>query len=172
MNQIERLQKEAAAIQSSVITRIKREIAQYGLTVEQLFGEGNGSGKENKAKPTSRKSARPSGDVKFADANGNTWPGKGKRPKWLREALAAGHSLDEFLLARKGRGSVGAPAAQEDAPKPTRKRAPSKRAVAKKAVAQAKPGKVAAKAKRPAAKTARKRPVKKAVSSGAETAAA
>lgn len=37
LSQIERLQHEAASIQSAVITRIRKEISQYGLTAEQLF---------------------------------------------------------------------------------------------------------------------------------------
>ena len=34
--QIAKLQKEADAIQSTVIARLKREIAQYGLTVDNV----------------------------------------------------------------------------------------------------------------------------------------
>jgi hypothetical protein len=39
LNQIERLQKEAASIQSEVIDRIRKDISKYGLTPEQLFGD-------------------------------------------------------------------------------------------------------------------------------------
>jgi DNA-binding protein H-NS len=31
---------------------------------------------------------------------GETWSGRGKRPKWLVQALQTGHSLDEFEIER------------------------------------------------------------------------
>lgn len=37
-SQIEKLQKQAAEIQTRVISRIRSEIAQHGLTAEDLFG--------------------------------------------------------------------------------------------------------------------------------------
>lgn len=36
------------------------------------------------------------GPAKYADAHGNTWSGKGRRPKWLNDALTAGKTLTEF----------------------------------------------------------------------------
>lgn len=35
--------------------------------------------------------------VKYRDAEGNTWAGRGKRPNWVRVALADGKSLDDYL---------------------------------------------------------------------------
>lgn len=29
----------------------------------------------------------------------NVWSGRGKQPKWLKERLAAGHSIEEFIVA-------------------------------------------------------------------------
>jgi DNA-binding protein H-NS len=37
---------------------------------------------------------------KYADGAGNTWIGRGPRPKWLKEAIGAGRALDEFLTTR------------------------------------------------------------------------
>lgn len=34
---------------------------------------------------------------KYADSTGNTWSGRGRRPKWLKDALASGKTLDELL---------------------------------------------------------------------------
>jgi DNA-binding protein H-NS len=31
---------------------------------------------------------------------GQTWSGRGKQPIWIREALAAGQSIDDFLIAK------------------------------------------------------------------------
>ncbi len=36
------------------------------------------------------------GPAKYADENGNTWSGKGRRPKWLTDALAMGKELADF----------------------------------------------------------------------------
>jgi DNA-binding protein H-NS len=35
---------------------------------------------------------------RFRDAQGNVWVGRGPRPKWLREALASGKTLEEFAV--------------------------------------------------------------------------
>lgn len=45
--------------------------------------------------------------VKYRDpVTGNTWAGKGVRPRWLTAALASGRSISEFYVG------AGAPAAQ------------------------------------------------------------
>jgi hypothetical protein len=36
--------------------------------------------------------------VKFCDGAGNTWTGRGRRPKWLIEALAHGKRLEDFAV--------------------------------------------------------------------------
>jgi len=36
--------------------------------------------------------------VRYRDASGNTWTGRGKRPTWLVQALADGKALEEFLV--------------------------------------------------------------------------
>jgi DNA-binding protein H-NS len=96
-------QKLKTAEVSGVIAKIKDAIAVYGLTATDLFG--GRSVKTAKGKPGS---GRRTG-VKYADANGNTWVGMGKRPQWLRDALAAGKSLEGFLVngAAKARSAGG-----------------------------------------------------------------
>lgn len=96
LSQIERLQKEAASIQSEVVDRIRKQIAEYSLTPEQLFGESR-AGKQRAVKPTN--TAPKARAAKYADGSGNTWGGMGKRPDWLRQALEAGKALEEFLVA-------------------------------------------------------------------------
>ena len=34
--------------------------------------------------------------VKYRDADGNTWTGRGRKPKWLIAAINAGAKLDDF----------------------------------------------------------------------------
>lgn len=157
-NQIQKLQKEAEAIRSAVVARIRKEMAQHGLTVEDLLAEARstfvGNGRRAKSKAASTK------PPKYADGAGNTWGGMGKRPGWIREALEAGRSLDEFLL--------GAVRKAAKAAKPARKKA----VAAKKSATARKPA-----AKKPARaaapkKAAAKRPTRKKASARAEAAPA
>lgn len=46
------------------------------------------------------KKAKSQGPPKYTDQAGNTWIGRGARPKWVKEALALGRSLDEFLTMK------------------------------------------------------------------------
>lgn len=137
-SQIQKLQKEADAIRAAVIARIRKEMAQHGLTAEDLFAEARstfiGNGRRTKAKAAATKAP------KYADGAGNTWGGMGKRPGWIREALDAGRALEEFLV-----GAVAKPA---KAAKPASKKA----AAAKKASPARKPA-----AKKPARAAATKK---------------
>lgn len=101
MDQIERLQKQAAAIQQEAIIRIRKEIAQLGLTQDQLFGDALPR-KVSRVKASTKASI-----AKFSDEFGNTWGGIGKRPEWLRQALAAGKSLEDFLVNQIPVGETG-----------------------------------------------------------------
>jgi DNA-binding protein H-NS len=139
LSQIERLQKEAASIQSEVIARIRKDIVKFGLTAEQLFASTGGVKQGNTKLGTKiNKGAKP---PKYADSAGNTWGGMGKRPEWIRQAIAAGKALEDFLITK--------------ATAPTGSKARLSKSVAKKTNAKPAAGsKPAAKKKRAAAKPA------------------
>jgi len=113
------LQKEADAALaeevSGVVERIRVAIAHYGLTAEHLFG------KTTKTQKTGRVSKAPAqkkqGRATYSDGKGNSWGGWGKRPTWLRDALAAGKTLEDF--------GVGARAEKPATKRNVRKRRPS-----------------------------------------------
>jgi hypothetical protein len=44
---------------------------------------------------TKKRSGR-AGVAKYADGNGNTWSGRGKKPKWIKDALAVGKTLEDL----------------------------------------------------------------------------
>lgn len=175
LSQIERLQKEAAAIQTEVVARIRKDIEKYGLTAEQLFGNATaakrGSAKAAGAKPArstkvtkvakAPKTAKTPKPPKYADGAGNTWGGMGKRPDWLRAALAAGKSLEEFLIA------AAVPSATGPAKSPKRKASPA--AGSKTPARQRAPGKARAAA---TPKPARKAPTARKTRKAAEAPAA
>ena len=102
---IAKLQKEADALRhkeaGGVIARIKVAIEHYGLTAEQLgFGGSKASGK-------AKMLGKGASDAKYSGGNGQSWTGRGPRPRWLREAIAGGASLESFL-ARAGMATVAA----------------------------------------------------------------
>jgi len=104
--QIEELQKEADALKAKerqgVIDRMKEAIAVYDITAQEL-GLGI-RGASTRSRTSAKKSGpKPKGPRKsgepgpaYADGEGNTWGGRGPRPKWLRDALAGGASLEQF----------------------------------------------------------------------------
>lgn len=136
LSQIERLQKEAASIQSEVIDKIKKEIAKYSLTPEQLFGQAKVRSAKT-AKPT--RTAPKSRTAKYADGSGNTWGGMGKRPGWLRQALEAGKALEEFLVGSAKPKKAAATRAAKPVTKGKRKAAITLSAVTRKRTAAKKP---------------------------------
>ena len=110
VKQIEALKQEADKLRrqeiDGVVSRIREAIQHYGLTAEDL-GLATKASRVAKAagKPaakTRRKSAKPKQGaaraVKFRDEMGRSWGGIGKRPQWLRDALAAGKTLQDFAV--------------------------------------------------------------------------
>jgi DNA-binding protein H-NS len=96
--QIAKLQAEAEVLRkreiNGVIGRIKEAIAHYGLTAEDL---GLGVQRRERVVATGKQRRQPdSAKAKYSDGQGNTWGGRGPRPAWLRDALAAGRSLEAF----------------------------------------------------------------------------
>jgi DNA-binding protein H-NS len=113
---IEALQAEAEVQRlkelDEVIARIRHAVEFYGITASDL-----GLGRKTAAKPPAgankpaRKAAAkaskgplkgalkgaPKGTL-YRDEEGRTWVGRGKRPQWLRDQLAAGRSLEDFKV--------------------------------------------------------------------------
>ena len=47
------------------------------------------------------KPKRVGGMPKYRGPGGKPWAGRGARPRWLSNALDAGHSLEEFLITKE-----------------------------------------------------------------------
>lgn len=105
LKQIDSLKQEAERLRrqevDGVIERIKSAIEHYGLTAADLgFG-----GARSAAKPAAKKTRRgrkpkagAARAAKYRDDQGRSWVGVGKRPQWLRDALAAGKKLEDFAV--------------------------------------------------------------------------
>jgi len=91
-------QIEAARVKQDAIDNIKAHMESAGVTLDDL---GYGSIKPAAAKPakasTSRKGAKI--EPKFKAPTGETWTGRGLQPRWLKQALAGGATLDQFKIA-------------------------------------------------------------------------
>lgn len=159
-SQIARLQKQAAAIETGIVARIKADIAKHGLTAEQLFGGPSTVGTTQSAVEAKAAKSGAAKPPKFADGSGNVWGGMGKRPDWIRAALAEGKSLEDFLVAGKKAAVKSKPAAKVA---PAKKVNAAKKGLLKKQAA----AKKAAPAKAAAAPAAAKRPVKAAAKKSA-----
>lgn len=117
--EIRRLEAEAQAVRQAevaeVVGKIQEAIKHYGLTAEDLGLAPKRRGRKpgtraaravagkapsSRAKPKAKSAAKKAGVAKYGDDQGNTWTGHGKRPKWFLDALAAGKSAEELLVAR------------------------------------------------------------------------
>jgi DNA-binding protein H-NS len=117
--QISALQAEAEKMRKKeagdVVAKIRAAIQAYGLTAADLgLGLGPRAMPGPKAaapagtaadKPIKRRRRRGAAKkvvapkvVKFRNDSGGTWGGRGKRPQWLRDALAGGKQLSDFLV--------------------------------------------------------------------------
>jgi DNA-binding protein H-NS len=137
LSEIERLKEKAEDARrkevAGVVDRIKDAIAHYGLTATDLGLDGGtapAARDVKKAGPKARKTkqavAAPA--AKYSDGQGNTWSGRGPKPRWFKQALAAGKSPDELT------GQVQSAPGESDAPS-----APAPAKKAKPAVKKAAP---------------------------------
>jgi DNA-binding protein H-NS len=94
--QASELEKQLAAARkeerSGVIAQIRNLMAEHGLTAADLEGRAPRAAKENanKGKPVAPKFRDP--------ATGDTWSGRGLKPKWLTTALESGKKVEDFAL--------------------------------------------------------------------------
>ena len=77
------------------LERMRDIAAEYGLTLSEVI---NKDGRVDSKKPK-RKNADQSHKTKYSNPENptQTWSGRGQQPKWVKEALAKGKTLEEFL---------------------------------------------------------------------------
>lgn len=96
--QIAQLRKQAEDLRNheraGVIEEIRKKIAEYGLTATDLKLSSRGS--STKRNPAG---AAPKAAAKYRSPTGETWSGgRGRKPRWVTEAVAAGKSLSDFEI--------------------------------------------------------------------------
>ena len=107
VKQIESLKQEAEKLRRSeidgVIARIRGAITFYNLSAADLGLGLKAKSPGKAAAPATRKKRKGAAVkspkvVKFRNESGGAWGGIGKRPQWLRDALAAGKQLSDFAV--------------------------------------------------------------------------
>lgn len=86
--QIQQAQREE---KQKVVAKIRELMTQSGLTVEDL--------KLGSVAKTPGASAGRTVAPKYRnDATGDTWTGRGLQPKWLKQAIAEGKTIESFAI--------------------------------------------------------------------------
>ena len=94
------LRKQAEELRNheraGIIDEVRKQIAEYGLTAADLKLSG---GATKTAKGSQRTKKEPAA-AKYQGPDGQTWSGgRGRKPNWVTEALAAGKSLSDFEIS-------------------------------------------------------------------------
>ncbi|MEY2686380.1 MAG: hypothetical protein RL375_578 [Pseudomonadota bacterium] len=79
---------------AAAIAQVKGIMAEFGLSVADL-----GSGKAARAPKNTDGATVSKVAAKYRDpATGKTWSGRGLKPRWLSDAIAAGKQLTDFSI--------------------------------------------------------------------------
>lgn len=99
LDELKTLQKDVMKMVSELEDRAKHEALaavrekahEMGFSLEELTGSAAKS-----------KTGKIKGAVKYVhpDDASKTWTGRGRRPDWIKKALAGGRSLEEFLVGK------------------------------------------------------------------------
>tara|TARA_R110000868_G_scaffold587_3_gene4235 strand:+ start:1043 stop:1360 length:318 start_codon:yes stop_codon:yes gene_type:complete len=80
---------------ASAISQIKTLMSTYGLAPGDIVTDS-----EKVASSTARRKSTPRGPVapKYRSDTGDTWSGRGLKPRWLTAAMAGGARLEQFAI--------------------------------------------------------------------------
>jgi DNA-binding protein H-NS len=97
---IQDLLAQREALDKKIADARKEERAAAIATVRSLVAEFKLTAADAGFDKRRRGSGPGTGTVKpkFCGPGGETWAGRGRKPKWLEKALAAGRSLEEFRI--------------------------------------------------------------------------
>ena len=97
--QIADLQKKAKALRSeerhAAILKIRELIQVFDLQSSELGFSGSARGQPARKPHSAAGKKLP---AKYKDADGNSWTGRGIKPRWLRTALESGQSLEALKI--------------------------------------------------------------------------
>ena len=94
MQEISRLEREAAAIRSAekseALKEVRRLVGLYGMTEGEVFGAN---------RPANRPAKSPVAPKYRNPQNNETWTGRGRKPLWVVNALNQGATMEQFLIS-------------------------------------------------------------------------
>lgn len=94
---VEKAKKEVAIKEQSRVQEVRSQM-------ERLASDLNMSVDEVMRFDVKKKKtgSKPAGKIKFRNPDNpeQTWTGRGKRPRWLQEALDQGANLEDFAIAK------------------------------------------------------------------------
>ena len=89
------LQKELSAAENSkgpAVRQVKALMKKLGVSMADLADPSS----EKRVKGVKEPAQKVA--VKYRDANGNTWTGRGKTPRWMVDAEKAGNKREQYLI--------------------------------------------------------------------------
>lgn len=100
---IEKLEKQKAALHAKrkkpALASIIKSMREFEISPEEIAAA-YGSGKKTRVAKKATTAAKKPVAPKYRNAEtGDTWSGRGKPPRWLSEAEAAGKTRESFLIA-------------------------------------------------------------------------
>ena len=75
------------------LAKLREVMEQYGLTAADL----NGSVREARASTKGKSTGKVAAKYKNPET-GDTWTGRGLKPKWLKAALEGGKKIEDFAI--------------------------------------------------------------------------
>ena len=86
------LRKQIDEILSERREELEKQLERMGVITSRAVGRGGGSGLKGKKVPP-----------KYRGPSGETWAGRGARPRWLVDAIKGGKKLDDYLIDKAAR---------------------------------------------------------------------
>lgn len=93
---IQQLQSES---RGQAIAKIKSIMAEHGLTVADITARGASASDASAPRAKGPKAGGTVAPKYRNQATGETWTGRGLKPKWLTAALENGAKVEDFLIA-------------------------------------------------------------------------
>jgi DNA-binding protein H-NS len=81
----------------SLRNQIDRRLAELRTELEKQLEALSGQPKRKASSALRGRKVPP----KYRSSSGETWAGRGARPRWMVEALKKGRKMEDFLIARK-----------------------------------------------------------------------
>lgn len=91
---LKQIEEQQTTEKAGAVEKVKAIMAEYGLTIADLQETKRGRKPGTSAPKTSGSKVA----AKYKDDQGNSWSGRGLKPKWLTAALAVGKKIEDFAV--------------------------------------------------------------------------